>query len=71
MDGLIPAYLYLFILTIWALLLLLLLGKHIILLSSSNIVNEILGLSNSNSLGVLWVKLYLFSNALNLVILSG
>ena len=67
----IAAYLYFFILTIWALLSLLLLGKYIILLSSSNIVNEILGLSNSNSLGVLWVKLYLFSNGLNLVILSG
>ena len=71
MDGLIPAYLYLFILTIWASLSLLLLAKYIILLSSSNIVNEILGLSNSNSLGVLWVKLYLFSNGLKLVIPSG
>ena len=39
--------------------------------SSSNIVNEILGLFLSNSAGVMWMKLHLFSYGFSFDILSG
>ena len=47
------AYILLLILTIWALLILILFGEYVILLLSSNTVNEILGLFISNSFGVI------------------
>ena len=56
--GFIAAYLYSFVLTVFALILPLLLEKYIISLFSSNMFNEILGLSISNSIAVLRVKLY-------------
>ena len=53
-NGFTAAYLLLLILTIWALLILILFGKYVILLLlSSNTINEILGLFISNSFGVI------------------
>ena len=71
-GGFIAAYLWLFVLTIFALLLLLLqLFDGYTILLSSIIVNETLKLFISNSLGVLWVKIYLSSYFFSLDILSG
>ena len=64
-------HIYLLFLTISALLVLLFFDEYIILLFSSNIVNEILELFISKSLGVIFLKLYLFSNGFSFDILSG
>ena len=69
-GGCIAAYLWLFILTIFALLLLLLFDAYTTLLFSSITVNETLGLVISNSLSVLWVKIYLSLYFFSLDILS-
>ena len=67
----IDAYLYSLIFIIFALVFELLFGECIISLFSLNIISEILGLSISNSLGVLCLKLYFSSNGFHLGILSG
>ena len=69
-GGCIAAYLWLFILTIFALLLLLLFDAYTTLLFSSITVNETLGLVISNSLSVLWVKIYLSLYFFSLDVLS-
>ena len=68
--GLITAYLSSSILTTCALLRVKLFVEYIILSSSLNTVSNMLGLSISNSLGVLCEKLYLCSNGFSLDILS-
>ena len=70
-NGFIAAYLSIFNLTICALLAPLFFGVYNILLFSSNIVNEVLRLYISISFGVIWLKLYLFSNGFSFDILSG
>ena len=58
-------------LTICVLLVLLFFVTSIILLFSSNIVNEVLGLFISNSVGVIWIKLYLFQMVAVLIFFLG
>ena len=58
--GFIAAYLYSFVLIIFALISEVLFEMYIISLFSSYTESEILGLSISNSLRVLCLKLYLF-----------
>ena len=70
-NGFIAAYLLFFNLTICALLALLFFDVYNLLLFSSDTVNEVLGLFISNSFGVIWIKLYLFSNTFRFDILSG
>ena len=61
-NGFTAAYLLFSNLTICTFLVLLLSVMYIFLLFLSNIVNEVLGLFISNSEGVMWIKLYFFSN---------
>ena len=70
LNGLNAVYLLFFNLTIWVLLVLLFFVVYIFLLLSSNIVNEILGLFDSKSEGVMLLKLYLFSNGFSFDILG-
>ena len=70
-NGFIVAYLLFFNLVICPLLVLSFFDAYILLLFSSNTVNEILGLFISNSLCVIFLKLYLFSNGFSFDILSG
>ena len=60
LRGFNAAYLSFFNWTMFALFAPLFFVIYILLLSSSNIVNEILELFASKSLGVVWMKLYLF-----------
>ena len=71
LRGFNAAYLLFFNWTMCALLVLSFLEWCIFLLFSSNIVNEILELFVSNSVGVIWMKLYVFSNGFSFDILSG
>ena len=71
LNGFNAAYLLFYNFTICALLVLLFFVIYIILLFSSNIVNEVLGLFISNSLGVILIKLYLLSNGFSFNIFSG
>ena len=70
-DGFNAAYLLSFKWIIFALLSLLFFDAYNFLLFSSNIVNEILGLFVSNSIGVVLLKLYLSSYGFSFDILCG
>ena len=70
-NGFIAAYLLFFNLAISALLSLLYFDVYILLLFSSNTVNEILGLFISRSFGIIFLKLYPLSNGFNFDIFSG
>ena len=71
LRGFNAAYLLFFNWTMYALLALSFSVRYIFLLSSSNIFNEILELFVSNSVGVMWMKLYCFSNSFSYDVLSG
>ena len=70
-NGFNDAYLFFVNLTVCVLLLLLLFVRYIFLFFLSNIVNEVLRLFIGNLVGVIWMKLYLFSNGCSFDILSG
>ena len=71
LRGFIAAYLLFFNWTIYALLVVSFLEVFIFLLSSLNIINDTLVLFVSNSAGVMWIKLWRFSNDSRFGILSG
>ena len=71
LGGFVAAYLLFFNWTIYALLVVSFLEVYIFLLSSLNIINDTLVLFVSNYVGVMWIKLWRFSNGFRFGILSG